>query len=52
LKTKDEMIDVAKQWYAEIADLRQKYELLVVMKDNAGKIISHTIKAFFRQVQG
>ncbi len=33
LKTKDELIDAVKQWYAEIADIWEKYQLLVVMKD-------------------
>ncbi len=37
MKPKDEMIDVAKQWYAEMAELRQKYQLLVVMWDSAGE---------------
>ncbi len=32
LKTKDELIDVVKQWYAEIADLGEKLQLLVVWK--------------------
>ena len=35
LKTKDEALDAAKKWMAEIADLREKYPLLVVMRDNA-----------------
>ncbi len=34
MKPKDETIDVAKQWYAEIAELRQKYQLLVLMWDS------------------
>ncbi len=44
LKTKDELIDVVKQWYAEIADLREKYQLLVVMRDFAGKNMCHEIQ--------
>ena len=47
LKTKDDMIDVAQQWYAEIAELRQKYQLLVVLRDNAGENSSKEIKDFF-----
>ena len=50
LKTKDEMIDVAEQWYAEIADLRQKYQLYVVMRDNAGENASKKINAFFSEI--
>jgi hypothetical protein len=47
LKTKDEMIDIAERWYAEIADLRQKYQLIVVMRDNAGENVSRKINTFF-----
>jgi hypothetical protein len=47
MKTKDEMIDVSERWYAEIADLREKYQLMVVMRDNAGENTSLKIKAFF-----
>jgi hypothetical protein len=47
LKTKDGLIDAVKQWYAEIADLRGKYQLIVVMRDLAGENISHEIQEFF-----
>ncbi len=47
LKTKDELIDVVKQLCAEIADLREKYQLLVVMRDFAGENMSHEIQEFF-----
>ncbi len=49
LKTKDELIDAVKQWYAEIADLREKYQLLVVimMRNFAGENMSHEIQEFF-----
>ncbi len=30
LKTKDELIDVCERWYAEMNDLRHKYQLMVV----------------------
>jgi hypothetical protein len=40
LKTKDELIDAVKQWYAEIADLREKYQLL--------ELFLHTIRAMAR----
>ncbi len=45
LKTKDALIDVpvVKQWYAEIADLREKYQLQVVMRDFAGENMPHEI---------
>ena len=47
LKTKDELIDAVKQWYAEMADLREKYQLLVVMRDFAGENMSHEIQEVF-----
>ena len=49
LKTKDEMLDAAKQWYADIAELRQKYTLMVVMRDNAGENTSKAINDFFTE---
>jgi hypothetical protein len=49
LKTKDERIDAVKQWYAEIADLLEKYQLLVVMRDFAGENMSHEIQEFFTE---
>ena len=41
------MLDAAKQWYADIAELRQKYTLMVVIRDNAGENTSKAIKEFF-----
>ncbi len=43
LKTKDEALDAAKRWTAEIADLREKHPLLVVMRDNTKENNSKTI---------
>ena len=37
LKTKDEALNVVKRWYADIADLRAKHKLVVLMRDNAGE---------------
>ena len=34
MKTKDEMINVVKRWYSDIADLRAKHKLVIVMRDN------------------
>ena len=47
LKTKDEALDAAKRWMAEIADLREKYPLLVVMRDNAKENSSKAICDYF-----
>ncbi len=37
MKTGDEMLQVVKRWYSDIADLRQKHTLVVAMRDNAGE---------------
>ena len=50
MKTKDEMINVVKQWYSDIADLRAKHKLLIVMRDNAGKNKSKEVQEFFESV--
>ena len=50
MKTKDEMIKVVKQWYSDIADLRAKHKLVIVMLDNAGENKSTEIKEFFASV--
>ena len=47
LKTKDEALDAAKRWMAEIADLREKHPLLVVMRDNAKENSSKAICDYF-----
>ena len=48
LKTKDEDLPAAQRWMAEIAELREKYSLLVVMRvvmrDNAGENKSKVIE--------
>jgi hypothetical protein len=46
LKTKDEAFNVVKRWYANIADLRAKHELVVLMRDNAGEYKSEEIMQF------
>ncbi len=35
MKTKDDMLKVIKKWYSNIADIREKHDLVVVMRDNA-----------------
>jgi hypothetical protein len=46
MKTKDEMLQVVKLWYCNIADLRQKHTLVVAMRDNAGENKSKEIMEF------
>ena len=47
LKTKDEVLGAAKRWMAETANLREKYPLFVVMRDNAGENKSKEISDYF-----
>jgi hypothetical protein len=47
MKTQDQMVDVAKRWIAEIGDLREKYPLRVVMRDNAGENKSQALQEYF-----
>ena len=37
MKLKSNMLKVVKKWYSDIAILRQKHKLLVVMRDNVGE---------------
>jgi hypothetical protein len=46
-KTKDQMINVVKRWYSDIADLRTKHKLVVVFCDNVGENKSQEVKEFF-----
>ena len=50
MKTKDEMINVVKQWYINIANLRAKHKLVVFVRDNAGENKSRDINDFFEYV--
>ena len=44
------MLKVVKQWYSDIADLRAKHKLFIVMRDNAGENKSTDIREFFESV--
>jgi hypothetical protein len=46
---KDQMINVVKRWYSDIADLRTKHRLVVVVRDNAGENKSQEVKDFLSQ---
>jgi hypothetical protein len=37
MKTKDQMINVVKRWYSDIADLRTKHRLVVKVRNNEGE---------------
>ena len=47
LKSKDEALNAAQRWMAETSQLREKYPLYVVMRDNAGENKSKEISEFF-----
>ncbi len=47
LKTKDETLAVVKRWFAEIANLREKYPLLMVVRDNSWENKSKDLCDFF-----
>jgi GTPase SAR1 family protein len=38
LRTKDQTLDALKKWYCDIAQVRLKHKLAILMRDNAGKI--------------
>ena len=50
MKVKSDMLKVVKKWYSDIADLRQKHKLVVVMRDNAGENKSHEIIEYFESI--
>ncbi len=52
MKAKSDMLKVVKKWYSDsdIADLRQKHKLVVVMRDNAGENKSYEIIEFFESI--
>ncbi len=48
MKTKDDMLKVIKKWYSDIADIREKHDLVVVRRDNAGENKSQEIMEFIQ----
>ncbi len=47
MKTKDEILDMAKKWFAEIADVRIHYPLTMVVRDNSKENTSKDLNDFF-----
>ena len=47
MKTKNETFSVSKRWFAEIAEIRERYPLLMVMRDNSGENTSQELNDFF-----
>jgi hypothetical protein len=50
MKPQIEMLNVVKKWYSDIANLRLKHKLVVVMRDNAGENKSQAVIDFFESV--
>ena len=46
MKTKDDAIKALRTWYADIADLRTKHKLVVLMRDNASEYKSEEMMQF------
>ena len=49
MKTKDDILGVTKRWFAEIANLSEKYPLLMVMRDHRGENASKELNDFFTE---
>ena len=47
LKSKDEVLKMVQKWYSDIAELREKHTIFVVMRDNSGENKSREICDFF-----
>jgi hypothetical protein len=50
MKLKSDMMNVVKKWFSDIAYLRQKHKLVIVLRDNAGENTSQEIIDFFESV--
>jgi hypothetical protein len=50
MKLKSDMLKIVRKWYSNIANLRQKHKLLVVMRDNAGENKSQEVADFFESM--
>ena len=46
MKTKDDAIKALRSWYSDIADLRTKHKLVVLMRDNASEYKSEEMMQF------
>ena len=47
MKLKSDMLKIVKKWYSDIAILRQKHKLLVVMRDNTDAIKRNLMRQYF-----
>ncbi len=47
MKTKDQMNNFVKRWYSDIANLRTKHRLVVVVRDSSGENKSQEVKELF-----
>ena len=49
LKTKDEVLQASKRWFTEVEDIRQKFPLLSVVRDNSRENSSKELNYFFTE---
>ena len=49
LKTRDDAIKALRKWYSDIADLRTKHKLVVLMRDNASEYKSEEVMQFLEE---
>ncbi len=47
MKTKDETLNMSKRWFAEIADVRINYQLIMIVRDSSGENTSKELNGFF-----
>jgi hypothetical protein len=50
LKSLSDVLNIVKEWYINIAILRQKHKLLVTMRDNASENKSQEVVDFFESM--
>ncbi len=50
MKPNSDTLKVVKKWFSDSADLKQKHELVTVVRDNAGENKSQEIIDFFESV--
>ena len=50
LRTKDQTLDALKKWYCDIAQIRLKHRLAILMRDNAGENRSQAVEDFIKSI--
>ena len=50
LRTKDQTLDALMKWYCDIAQVRLKHKLAILMRDNAGENRSQAVEDFIQSI--